>query len=121
APRARIRRGRGEDRCCAAPRAVPRLQARRNPPQAGLYFPPTHAPLSSASLGDIQALINARRYADARQACEAILSREPRHAGARYFRALTLFQEMRFEEARPDVEALVRDEPKMLAAKYLLG
>ena len=80
-----------------------------------------NAPLASGHLANIEALISARRFGEAESTCEAILSRQPRDPGARYYRAMLRIHAGRHADASALLESLVKDEPSFVAARYLLA
>ena len=80
-----------------------------------------NAPLASAQLASVEALIAARRFPEADRACDAILSQQPGHPGARYYRAVLRLHASRPDEALELLESLLREHPDYAAARYLVA
>jgi predicted Zn-dependent protease len=64
-------------------------------------------------------LILNRRYADAEQACRRFLTRQPSHAGLRYYLAEACHSQGKDEEARALLDALLLDQPRYTDALML--
>jgi glycosyltransferase involved in cell wall biosynthesis len=80
-----------------------------------------NAPVSSAQLATVEALISARRFPEANQACDSILSQNPGDPRARYYRAMLRMHAGAPEDACAILEPLAREAPGFVAARYLLA